>query len=88
MTTWVLDKLLIFVWSDISLLSPAETALHNSRIHFPADLMGGAFTLYVTEDLVNGGFMFEHWLFAQCCIAFTRPGGAAQLWRNAAACNV
>jgi hypothetical protein len=40
-----------------------------------ADLMGGWFVLYVIEDPINGGFMFEHWPLAQCYVSSTRPGG-------------
>ncbi|AQG98580.1 phage tail protein [Burkholderia sp. KK1] len=54
--------------------------IHNSNFDAEAsdcvaDLMGGWFALYVTEDPVNGGFMFEHWPLAQCFIASTQPGG-------------
>lgn len=54
--------------------------IHNANFDAEAsdcvsDLMGGWFVLYVTEDPVNGGFMFEHWPFAQCYVTSTRQGG-------------
>ena len=63
--------------------------IHNSNFDAVAfeclvdEVIGGQFVLYVDEDPVEGGFMFEQWPTADCTWAQSRQGGPIDMiWRE------